>query len=563
MIHLRQKRQHHQQQRPRLDRRNAIKNIDYDADASSFSSPSSSSNSFDEPSVHKTRSLDVLPLSDRTSFRVEGVDGEFDRICKSLGLSGPEDFSIPVAAWEARRALSPSSNLKTPGSIDRSVSDELSERFEAGIKVSDAELKDGVHLNLNKTVATVNNGGWDIKFEGNRPLKLAPPPVIMRSVVDNTSSTWDILRGFGPQDDRDSNSPRDVATSLVDEPEENEEVNRSEIVGKQELSEESVKNVTTVGLESCSDSTNDENYDDFVGLTVETIYSVSLNGSFKCDISSWQKGDVLGSGSFGTVYEGFTADGFFFAVKEVSLLDQGSQGQQSLFQLEQEISLLSQFRHDNIVRYLGTDKDNAKLYIFLELVTKGSLARLYQKYRLRDSQVSAYTRQILSGLNYLHRKDVVHRDIKCANILVHASGSVKLADFGLAKATKLNDIKSCKGTPFWMAPEVVNQRNHGYGRAADIWSLGCTVLEMLTGQIPYSQLEGMQALFRIGRGELPPIPNTLSRDAQDFILKCLQVNPDDRPTAAQLLEHPFNLLLRESGIKDRRQVSYGLDFKKQ
>ncbi|KAL2519110.1 Mitogen-activated protein kinase kinase kinase 1 [Abeliophyllum distichum] len=230
---------------------------------------------------------------------------------------------------------------------------------------------------------------------------------------------------------------------------------------------------------------------------------------------------------------------FLFAVKEVSLLDKGSQGQQSIFQLEQEISLLSQFRHDNIVRYLGTDKDDAKLYIFLELVTKGSLARLYQKYRLRDSQVSAYTRQILSGLNYLHCKDVVHRDIKCANILVDVSGSVKLADFGLAKATKLNDIKSCKGTPFWMAPEVVNQRNHGYGRAADIWSLGCTVLEMLTGQIPYSHLEGMQALFRIGRGELPPIPSSLSRDAQDFILKCLQVNPDNRPTAAQLLELPF------------------------
>lgn len=532
MIHLKQKREHHQQQRPRLDRRNAIKNIAYDAETSS-------SNSFDDRSVHKTRPLDVSPLSDRTSFRLEGVDGEFYRICRSLGLSGPEDFSIPVAAWEARRALSPSSNLKTPGSIDRSVSDGLSERFGAGVKVSDTELKDGVYLNLNKTEATVNNDGWGIKFKGNRPPKLAPPPVIIRSVVDNTSSTWDIFRGFGPQDDRDLYSPRDVASSLVDEFEENEVVNRREIVGKQEESEDSVKNVTTVGLESCSDSTNDENDDDFVGLTVETIWSVSPNGSFRCDISSWQKGDFLGSGSFGTVYEGFTDDGFFFAVKEVSLLDQGSQGQQSLFQLEQEISLLSQFRHDNIVRYLGTDKDNAKLYIFLELVTKGSLARLYQKYQLRDSQVSAYTRQILSGLNYLHCKDVVHRDIKCANILVDASGSVKLADFGLAKATKLNDIKSCKGTPFWMAPEVVNQRNDGYGRAADIWSLGCTVLEMLTGQIPYSHLEGMQALFRIGRGELPPIPNTLSRDAQGFIVKCLQVNPDDRPTAARLLKHPF------------------------
>ncbi|XP_022896561.1 mitogen-activated protein kinase kinase kinase 1-like [Olea europaea var. sylvestris] len=544
MIHLKQKRQHHQQQRPRLDRRNAIKNIDYDADASSFSSPSSSSNSFDDRSVHKTRSLDIFSLSDQTSFRVEGVDGEFDRICRSLGLSGPEDFSIPVAAWEARRALSPSSNL-TLGFNDRSVSDVLSQRFVDGVKVSDAESKDEVYLNLDKSEALVNNvsenevenkllsnGGWGIK--GIRPPKLSPPPVITRSCVDNTSSTWDIFRGFGPQDDRNLNSP---VSSLVDEFEENEEVNRREF-GKQEEIEEGVNNVTAVGRELSSDLTNDENDGDSSNLIVETIYSVSPNGSFRCSISSWQKGEFLGSGSFGTVYEGFTDDGFFFAVKEVSLVDP-SQGQQSLFQLEQEISLLSQFQHNNIVRYLGTDRDDAKLYIFLELVTKGSLARLYQKYRLRDSQVSAYTRQILSGLNYLHCKDVVHRDIKCANILVDVSGSVKLADFGLAKATKLNDIKSCKGTPFWMAPEVVKARNHGYGHSADIWSLGCTVLEMLTGQIPYSHLEGMQALFRIGRGELPPIPDTLSRDAQDFILKCLQVNPDDRPTAAQLLEHPF------------------------
>ncbi|EPS68019.1 hypothetical protein M569_06750, partial [Genlisea aurea] len=258
-----------------------------------------------------------------------------------------------------------------------------------------------------------------------------------------------------------------------------------------------------------------------------------------CKIISWQKGDFLGSGSNGTVYEGFTDDGFFFAVKEVSLLEQGIQGQQSLYQLEQEIRLLSQFQHENIVRYLGTDRDDSKLYIFLELVTKGSLAKLYQKYRLRDSQVSAYTRQILCGLDYLHSLNVVHRDIKCANILVDASGSVKLADFGLAKMSKLNDIKSSKGTPFWMAPEVIHGGKCGYGRAADIWSLGCSVLEMLTGQIPYSHLDGMQAVYQIGHGQLPRVPKTLSKDAQDFILKCLQVNPDHRPTAAQLLHHPF------------------------
>ncbi|KAL1366270.1 hypothetical protein AAHE18_03G346200 [Arachis hypogaea] len=265
----------------------------------------------------------------------------------------------------------------------------------------------------------------------------------------------------------------------------------------------------------------------------------SLIEWFNRTFSSWQKGYVLGKGSFGTVYEGFTDDGFFFAVKEASLLDEGSnQGKQSLFQLRQEISLLSRFQHENIVRYFGTQEDQSSLYIFLELVPKGSLLSLYQKYSLNDSHVSAYTRQILHGLKYLHNQNVIHRDIKCANILVDVSGSVKLADFGLAKATE--NVKSSKGSPYWMAPEVVNLKNDdGYGLAADIWSLGCTVLEMLIGKRPYSDLEGVQALFRIGRGEPPPIPETLSKDARDFILECLQVNPSKRPTAAQLLEHPF------------------------
>ncbi|GFP87108.1 mitogen-activated protein kinase kinase kinase 1 [Phtheirospermum japonicum] len=622
MMSSKHKRQHHHQQRPRLDRRNALKYIDYDPGDSELNSPSSSSNSssFDDQSVQKTRSLDLFPLSGRTSFRIEGTEGEVDQIFRHLGL-GPEDFSIPVAAWEARKCSSPSCNLKTAEFGDRS---ELSSGFVARVGVGDGgvnfdEIRVGIDEYSKNEVECelISSGGWG--FKGIRPARLHPPLEIQRSVLKNTgdlgefrdiigdivnvdngeekdgaelisscdedrvdegnetemksegindvglgirgatspmlapppgmtrlvavddmSSTWDILKGFGPQDDRDLKTPQVSSSHIINEIEENEEGEERYIRGAQEENENAVEKEMLVGLESCSDCSNDDDEIDSVSLVGENDYTISPNGSFRSKIKSWQKGDFLGSGSFGTVYEGFTDDGLFFAVKEVSLLDQGSQGQQSLYQLEQEISLLRQFQHENIVRYLGTDKDDARLYIFLELVTKGSLARLYQKYRLRDSQVSVYTRQILSGLNYLHCRDVVHRDIKCANILVDVSGSVKLADFGLAKASKLNDIKSCKGTPFWMAPEVVRRKNHaGYGRAADIWSLGCTVLEMLTGQIPYSHLEGMQALFRIGRGELPPIPNTLSKDAQDFILKCLQVNPDNRPTAALLLEHPF------------------------
>ncbi|XP_020258521.1 mitogen-activated protein kinase kinase kinase 1-like [Asparagus officinalis] len=131
------------------------------------------------------------------------------------------------------------------------------------------------------------------------------------------------------------------------------------------------------------------------------------------------------------------------------------------------------------------------------------------------------------------------RDIKCANILVDANGSVKLADFGLAKqTTKINILKSCKGSVYWMAPEVVNPKQP-YGPAADIWSLGCTVLEMLTRQVPYPDMEWQHVFFKVGRGEKPPIPRELSRDAQAFITQCIQANPADRPTASQLLEHPF------------------------
>ncbi|CAN6300901.1 unnamed protein product [Urochloa humidicola] len=110
----------------------------------------------------------------------------------------------------------------------------------------------------------------------------------------------------------------------------------------------------------------------------------------------------------GWLYEGISDEGAFFAVKEVSLLDQGSNAQQSILAIEQEIALLSQFEHENIVQYYGTDKEDSKLYIFIELVTQGSLYSLYQKYHLHKSQVPAYTRQILNGLLYLHDRNVVH-----------------------------------------------------------------------------------------------------------------------------------------------------------
>ncbi|KAG7615302.1 putative mitogen-activated protein kinase kinase kinase 9 STE-STE11 family [Arabidopsis thaliana] len=376
----------------------------------------------------------------------------------------------------------------------------------------------------------VENGrGIGGGIKGVRPSVLKPPPVMKLPPVDLPGSSWDILTHFAP----DSEIVRRPSSSSSSENDCDEEDAEDDKVEKEETGDMFIQLDDTTD-EACSFTTNEGDSSSTVSNTSPICVS---GGSIN---TSWQKGQLLRQGSFGSVYEAISEDGDFFAVKEVSLLDQGSQAQECIQQLEGEIALLSQLKHQNILRYRGTDKDESNLYIFLELVTQGSLLELYRRYQLRDSLVSLYTKQILDGLKYLHHKGFIHRDIKCATILVDANGTVKLADFGLAKVSKLNDIKSCKETLFWMAPEVINRKDSdGYGSPADIWSLGCTVLEMCTGQIPYSDLEPIQAIFRIGRGTLPDVPDTLSLDARHFILKCLKLNPEERPTAAELLNHPF------------------------
>ncbi|KAL0391706.1 UNVERIFIED_CONTAM: Mitogen-activated protein kinase kinase kinase [Sesamum radiatum] len=521
----------------RLDRRNAAKNINYEFSPST----SASSSSYSSEESLRTRSLDLY--GGKTSFRIDGSDGEFEIICNTLGFSGIDDFAIPLEEYEAMKGFDNSShvdNKKFEDSPDFGYRDRSRvDVFGTGVNELSKRLGDSVRVG--EVIFSDKVSGKSSEFRGNgikgvRPPVLVAPSLMALPVADKESSSLNASRGFALG--TDTCLSRFARGFYLDE-----DGDRTEEGGQNRSEHEEgtrrrvlMREENCVLLDSCSFTTS-SNDDDSSSTTTEPISSISPNGKYRHIIEDWQKGDLLGRGSFGSVYEGIANDGFFFAVKEVSLLDQGDEGKQRIVQLEQEIALLSQFQHENIVRYYGTNKDESHLYIFLELVTKGSLLSLYQKYELRVPQVSAYTRQILHGLKYLHDRGVIHRDIKCANILVHTNGLVKLADFGLAKATKLNDVNSCKGTAFWMAPEVV--RSQWYGPAADIWSLGCTVLEMLTRRFPYSHLECMAALFRIGKGERPLIPDSLSSDARDFILKCLQVDPSLRPTAAQLMDHPF------------------------
>ncbi|KAI3713412.1 hypothetical protein L1987_71989 [Smallanthus sonchifolius] len=259
--------------------------------------------------------------------------------------------------------------------------------------------------------------------------------------------------------------------------------------------------------------------------------------------SHWKKGRLLGRGTFGQVYLGFNSEwGQMCAMKEVTLFSDDKRSKESAQQLAQEVALLSRLRHPNIVQYYGSETVDDKLCIYLEYVSGGSIYKLLQEYgEFGEVAIRSYTRQILSGLAYLHSTNTVHRDIKGANILVDPDGHVKLADFGMAKHISGPSCSlSFKGSPHWMAPEIINNSSSGFNLVVDIWSLGCTVVEMATTKPPWSQYEGVAALYKIGNSEgTESIPEHLSNDGKDFILKCMQWAPSNRPSAAQLLEHPF------------------------
>ncbi|MED6156390.1 hypothetical protein PIB30_014143 [Stylosanthes scabra] len=276
-----------------------------------------------------------------------------------------------------------------------------------------------------------------------------------------------------------------------------------------------------------------------------TLSTPRASGSFENianNLSKWKKGKLLGRGTFGHVYLGFNSEsGQMCAIKEVRVVSDDPTSKECLRQLNQEINLLHQLSHPNIVQYYGSELGEETLSVYLEYVSGGSIHKLLQEYgSFKEPVIQNYTRQIVSGLAYLHARNTVHRDIKGANILVDPNGEIKLADFGMAKLiNSAASVLSFKGSPYWMAPEVVMNTN-GYGLPVDIWSLGCTILEMATSKPPWSQYEGVAAIFKIGNSkDMPDIPEHLSDDAKSFIKLCLNRDPLARPTAQMLLDHPF------------------------
>uniref|UniRef100_A0A8D0AYR5 Mitogen-activated protein kinase kinase kinase 2 n=1 Tax=Sander lucioperca TaxID=283035 RepID=A0A8D0AYR5_SANLU len=262
--------------------------------------------------------------------------------------------------------------------------------------------------------------------------------------------------------------------------------------------------------------------------------------------TNWRLGKLLGQGAFGRVFLCYDADtGRELAVKQVQFDPESPETSKEVSALECEIQLLKNLCHERIVQYYGCLRDTMErtLSIFMEYMPGGSIKDQLKSYgALTENVTRRYTRQILEGVSYLHSNMIVHRDIKGANILRDSVGNVKLGDFGASRRLQTiclsgTGIMSVTGTPYWMSPEVIS--GEGYGRKADIWSVGCTVVEMLTQRPPWAEFEAMAAIFKIATQPTNPVlPAHVSDHCREF-LKRIFVETKQRPSADELLRHIF------------------------
>ena len=309
----------------------------------------------------------------------------------------------------------------------------------------------------------------------------------------------------------------------------------------------------------------------------------------------WQQGQFIGGGSFGSVYVALNLDtGILMAVKEIRLQDP-QLIPTIVKQISDEMSVLAVLDHPNIVSYHGIEVHRDKVYIFMEYCSGGSVAGLLDHGRIEDETViQVYAFQMLEGLAYLHQAGIVHRDIKPENVLLDHDGLIKYVDFGAAKIIarqgktimapdpaphphhtdrvpadgkpanaapglpRGNPQKTMTGTPMYMSPEVIrgdlpasSQSRHS--GAADIWSLGCVILEMSTGRRPWSTLDNEWAImYNIAQGNPPQMPTDeqLSASGIDFLHRCFARDPVKRSTAAELLQHQWIVDIRRMVVED-------------
>uniref|UniRef100_A0A2C9K5L3 Mitogen-activated protein kinase kinase kinase 1 n=1 Tax=Biomphalaria glabrata TaxID=6526 RepID=A0A2C9K5L3_BIOGL len=265
----------------------------------------------------------------------------------------------------------------------------------------------------------------------------------------------------------------------------------------------------------------------------------------------WVKGPLLGTGAYSSCYQARDVrTGVIMAVKQISFCRNSAQEQEKVIEaISEEIHMMARLSHPNIVRILGATKQGCHFNMFVEWMPGGSVAYLLGEYgAFTENVIVNYTRQVLRGLAYLHDNHILHRDLKGANLLIDSTGqTLRIGDFGASarlasQATGAGEFQGqLLGTIAFMAPEVL--RGESYGRACDIWSVGCVMIEMATTKPPWNATDisnHLALIFKIASSvDSPPIPENLPPPIRDLMLRCLEQNSEDRPSAKDLLVHPL------------------------
>ncbi|KAI9127208.1 hypothetical protein K1719_001767 [Acacia pycnantha] len=275
------------------------------------------------------------------------------------------------------------------------------------------------------------------------------------------------------------------------------------------------------------------------GFVIQAHDSAADSISDTTDFSPRERRDFIGAGGYGNVYVARNRKtGDLCAVKELENVENAES-------IRKKIKILCQLKHPNIVKYYGHEEDGHKISIYMEFIQPGSLKKyILKRGALHETLIRKFTAQILSGLVYLHSKRVVHRDLKPDNILVDSQDIIKLVDFGVSKhLVESVGNHSTWGTLYYAAPEVFQKSKYKSSReayAADIWSLGCAIIEMFSGKHPWPGFEPQQAFYNVSmKRQHPPIPDKLCSKGKDFLKLCFKRTPADRPSAAELQDHPF------------------------